>query len=120
MLLLWWMRTALRFVVKCARNLEARVPQLVFSVTVPEHMFWDMLPAPVLIGRQYTKLSFTTDEWCAQKKILDCLFHRNLIMVWEKRVSAAVDDICPLAVVVCVRPWAARVSTAQVCVEIFR
>ena len=83
MLLPWWMRTALRFVVKCARNLDARVPQLVFSVTVPEHMFWDMLPAPVLIGRQYTKL-------------------------------------CPLAVVVCVRPWAARVSTAQVCVEIFR
>ena len=65
-----WMRTALRFVVECVRNLEARVPQLVFSVTVPEHMFWDMLPAPVLTDRQYRRLSFTTDECCEKEEDL--------------------------------------------------
>ena len=42
-----WMRTALRFVVECVRNLEARVLRIVFSVRVPEHVFWDVLPALV-------------------------------------------------------------------------
>ena len=31
---------------------------------------WDVLPAPVLIGRQYRRPSFTTDEWREKKKIL--------------------------------------------------
>ena len=46
-------------------------PQLVLSESVPEHMFWYMLPAPALIGRQSRRPSFTTDERLEKKKILD-------------------------------------------------
>ena len=53
MSLLLWMRIALRFAVECVRNLEVHVPQLVFSVTVPEHMFLGMLPALVLMAFVY-------------------------------------------------------------------
>ena len=88
-------------------------PQLVFSVAVPEYTFWDMLPSPVLIDCQYTRPSCTTDEWCEKKKTLDCLFRGNLSTVWRMRLSPAVDVICPLVVVVSVRPSAARLSTAQ-------
>ena len=38
-------RTAPSFVVECVRNLEARASQLVFSATIPEHMFWVLVPA---------------------------------------------------------------------------
>ena len=46
-------------------------PQLVFSKSVPEDMFWDMPPAPVLVGRQCRRPSITTDGWLEKKKILD-------------------------------------------------
>ena len=34
-------------------------------------MFWEMFPAPVLIGRQYRRTPITTDEWLEKKKIFD-------------------------------------------------
>ena len=98
------MRTALSFVVECVRNSEARVPQLVFSVTVPEHMFWDVLPAPVLTGRQYRK-PLTSDE--SRIRSWTACFLGDLKRVWEERVSPAVDGICLLVVVVNAWPSAA-------------
>ena len=46
-------------------------PQLVFSESVPEHMLRDILPAPVLLGRQYRRPSITIDEWREMKRIFD-------------------------------------------------
>ena len=58
MVVMLWMRTALRFVVECVRNLTARIPQLVFSVTFPERVFWVLLPALVLIKKRHNRKIF--------------------------------------------------------------
>ena len=42
-----------------------------FSESLPEHMFWDMLPAPVLIGRTYRKAFVQHRRWLVKKKIFD-------------------------------------------------
>ena len=46
-------------------------PKLVFSISDPEHMFWEMPPSTSTHRSSVQKAFMTTDEWREKKKILD-------------------------------------------------
>ena len=39
--------------------------------TLPRHMFWQLLPAPVIEGRVYRRPSISTDERFEKKQFFD-------------------------------------------------
>ena len=58
------------FLLLCAYETWWHVfPQLVFSESFPDRMFWNMRPAAVFMGRMYRRSSITTDERRGKKII---------------------------------------------------